>query len=104
MAQTTDRLLVPIPDTCAQLGGVSRTTVYELVNNGQLVKVNIGRRGFITAESLNAYVASLSEPPQPAQRDKDSPCRRPSHISPHRAPRRKTQARNITQNPERNPL
>ncbi len=26
-AQTTDRLLIPIADTCAQLGGVSRTTV-----------------------------------------------------------------------------
>jgi hypothetical protein len=66
-AQTTDRLLVPIPDTCAQLGGVSRTTVYELVNAGLLVKVNINRRSFITAESLNAYVASLSG--QPPQRD-----------------------------------
>ena len=32
------------------LGGVSRTTVYDLVNHGELVKVNIGRRGFITAE------------------------------------------------------
>lgn len=57
----SDRLLVPVPDTCAQLGGVSRTTVYELVKQRQLVKVNIGRRGFITAESLAAYVDRLSE-------------------------------------------
>ncbi|BBZ74139.1 helix-turn-helix domain-containing protein [Mycobacterium paraseoulense] len=56
-----EKLLVSVPDTCAQLGGVSRTTVYELVNNGELVKVNIGRRGFITAKSLSAYVERLSE-------------------------------------------
>jgi excisionase family DNA binding protein len=56
----TERLIVPIADTCAQLGGVSRTTVYELVKNGELVKVNIGRRGFITMESLAAYVDRLS--------------------------------------------
>lgn len=60
-APSTDRILVPIADTCAQLGGISRTTVYELVSMGQLVKVNIGRRGFITAESINAYVTALSQ-------------------------------------------
>lgn len=56
-----ERLLIPIADTCAQLGGVSRTTVYDLVNRAELVKVNIGRRGFITSESLTAYVGRLSE-------------------------------------------
>ena len=61
MAETTQRLLVPIPDACAVLGNVSRTTVYDLVNQDELVKVNIGRRGFITAESLAAYVGRLSE-------------------------------------------
>ncbi|MDO3636012.1 helix-turn-helix domain-containing protein [Mycolicibacterium arseniciresistens] len=56
-----DRLLVPIPDACKALGGVGRTTLYERVNAGDLVKVNIGRRGFITAKSLAAYVDRLSE-------------------------------------------
>ena len=60
MSERRERLLVPVPDTCAQLGGVSRTTVYELVKQGQLVKVNIGRRGFITSESLAAYVERLA--------------------------------------------
>ena len=55
------QLLVPVPAACAALGGVSRTTVYALVNQRQLVKVNIGRRGFITAESLAAYVDRLAE-------------------------------------------
>ncbi len=56
-----DRLLIPIPGAQSKLGGVSRTTVYDLVNQGQLVKVNIGRRGFITAKSIAAYVDRLSE-------------------------------------------
>jgi hypothetical protein len=58
---TEHDLLVPIPRSCARLGGVSRTTLYGLVNEGLLVKVNIGRRGFITAKSLEAYVDSLSQ-------------------------------------------
>jgi excisionase family DNA binding protein len=61
MADTTPRLLVPIPTACEELGGVSRPTVYDLVNRGELTKVNIGRRGFITGESLAAYVDRLSE-------------------------------------------
>jgi len=48
------RLLVPIDDSCAALGNIGRTTLYELVKQKKLVKVNIGRRGFITAESLEA--------------------------------------------------
>ena len=61
MTISPGQLLVPIPDTCSKLGGVSRTTIYALVNEGELVKVNIGRRGFITAESLAAYVDRLTE-------------------------------------------
>jgi hypothetical protein len=56
-----EQLLIPIPDTCTRLGGISRTTVYELVNRGELVKVNIGTRGFITAESIAAYVDRLTQ-------------------------------------------
>jgi hypothetical protein len=61
MPEQQPRLLVPIPDACSELGGVSRTTVYDLANRGELVKVNIGRRGFITGESLAAYVGRLRE-------------------------------------------
>jgi hypothetical protein len=61
MSTEQEQLLIPIPKTCNALGGVSRTTVYDLVNQGLLVKVNIGRRGFITAKSLAAYIDGLSE-------------------------------------------
>lgn len=55
------RLLVPIPAACAALGNISRPTLYEKVNAGDLVKVNIARRSFITAKSLEQYVNRLSE-------------------------------------------
>lgn len=55
------QMLIPVPSACAQLGGVSRTTLYELVKQCELVKVNIGRRGFITAESLEGYVKRLQK-------------------------------------------
>lgn len=55
------RLLVPIPETQEALGGVGRTTVWKLVKDKQLEQVNIGRRSFITAESLEAYVGRLRE-------------------------------------------
>lgn len=54
-----DRLLVPIPETAVRLGGIGRTTVYELINAGELVKVTIGRRAFVTAKSIAAYVDRL---------------------------------------------
>jgi hypothetical protein len=57
----TDRLLIPYDDARIALGGIGRTTLYELIDSGQIVRVNIGRRGFITAKSLAAYVDSLSE-------------------------------------------
>lgn len=52
--------LVSIPEARAMLGGIGHTTAYELSNRGELVKVNIGRRSFITAESLAAYVDRIT--------------------------------------------
>ncbi|MEZ5211267.1 MAG: helix-turn-helix domain-containing protein [Gordonia sp. (in: high G+C Gram-positive bacteria)] len=54
------RRLVPIEETQEQLGGISRTTVYGLVNAKRLEKVNIGRRGFITADSIERYIDGLT--------------------------------------------
>ena len=43
------------------LGGVGRTTVYELIKRGELTQVHVGRRSFLTSKSLEAYVDRLSE-------------------------------------------
>ena len=72
MATTeTQRRLIPISDVCGELGGVSRSMIYELINQGLLIKCAIGRRSFVTAESLDAYIESLmpAAPPDPVQRD-----------------------------------
>jgi len=61
MKSTTNRMLVPYGEAMQALGGIGRTTLFELINGGQLERVNIGRRGFITTKSLTAYVDSLSE-------------------------------------------
>jgi predicted DNA-binding transcriptional regulator AlpA len=55
------QLLVPIPDSQARLGGIGRTTIWKLVKQGDLEQVHIGKRAFITAESLEAYVGRLRE-------------------------------------------
>ena len=56
----TVRLLTPYNEVMQQLGGIGRTMLFELINDGHLEKVNIGRRGFITTASITAYVNSLS--------------------------------------------
>lgn len=54
-----ERALMSVPEAQAYLGGLGLTKTYALVNAGEIVKVNIGRRGFITRESLVAYVDRL---------------------------------------------
>jgi excisionase family DNA binding protein len=68
MTATTDRdtdtrpprRLLPIPEACAVLGGIGRSYLYELVASGRLTKVNLGRRSFITAASVDTLVAELA--------------------------------------------
>jgi predicted DNA-binding transcriptional regulator AlpA len=61
--ETPVRRLVPIPEVRRVLGGIGHTTVYELIKKGEIEKVNIGRRGFVTSESLEAYMDRLSAGP-----------------------------------------
>lgn len=58
---TRERAIMPIPESQTYLGGIGLTKLYELIKQGELVKVNIGRRGFITLKSLEAYVERQSE-------------------------------------------
>ena len=57
-----DSELVPLSGNEAgkALGGVSRSTVYGLVDRHELVRVNIGARAFITRQSINAYIERLT--------------------------------------------
>ena len=56
-----NRLLVPLDEAMHQLGDIGRTKLYELFDAGEIVRVNVGRRSFVLAESIAAYVDRLSE-------------------------------------------
>lgn len=53
------RKLVPIPEAMEYLGGVCRSTIYSLIDGGDLVRVHVGRRAFVTGASLAAYLDRL---------------------------------------------
>lgn len=52
--------LVPIEDAQRELGGIGRTTLYELIDQGHLVRCRIGRRAFITGDSIAAFISSIT--------------------------------------------
>lgn len=54
------RYLHSIKETCHLLN-IGRTKLYELVNQHELEIVKIGSKSLITASSLNALVARLTE-------------------------------------------
>lgn len=54
------RHLVPIEDAQSELGGIGRTTLYRLIDEGHLVRARIGRRAFITGDSIAAYISSIT--------------------------------------------
>ncbi|WP_237077237.1 helix-turn-helix domain-containing protein [Mycobacteroides abscessus] len=58
--QASRAALLSIPDAQVSLGGIGRTMIYQLIQRGEIVKVNVGRRGFITRKSLDAYIDRLT--------------------------------------------
>ncbi|QPO17133.1 helix-turn-helix DNA binding protein [Gordonia phage Lilbeanie] len=58
-AQPVDPRLIALDDAAAYLGGIHTDTVNSLAQQRTLTKVKIGRRSFITRESLDAYVDRL---------------------------------------------
>ena len=50
------RHLMPVNEARQQLGGISATTFYALVKEGELSLVKVGRRSFIQAEDLDDFV------------------------------------------------
>ena len=52
------RILLSVEDAAAQLA-LSRTRMYGLIKNGEIVSVRIGRLRRVPVESLAAYTARL---------------------------------------------
>jgi hypothetical protein len=60
-----DRELYSIEQARALLGGIARNTLYDLLRSGALTSVPIGRRRFIAAEAIAAFIASASTTGEP---------------------------------------
>lgn len=58
-SQSSNRLLLKIPETAEQLQ-LGRTTVYELINAGELRVVRVGRAVRVEAASVRELVERLS--------------------------------------------
>lgn len=63
---TRDRLN-DLPRSQEQLGNLGRTKLFELIRNGDLASVKIGRRRMIPQSSIDAYVARLRDHAQEQQ-------------------------------------
>jgi excisionase family DNA binding protein len=50
------RHLMPVKEARYQLGGISPSTFYGLVNKGELSLVKIGSRSFVQAEELDDFL------------------------------------------------
>lgn len=57
--QKPTKRLISVAQVLAELG-IGRTLFYELVALGRLKTVRIGRRRFVQAEALEAFVANLA--------------------------------------------
>ncbi len=61
-----DRELYSIEEARALLGDIARNTIYELMRTASLPSVVIGRRRFIAADSISAFIAAASTTVSPA--------------------------------------
>ncbi|HRD60449.1 MAG TPA: helix-turn-helix domain-containing protein [Nocardioides sp.] len=57
----SDQLMHDIPGAQKQLGGMSRSSLYEEVRSGKLEVVKVGRRTYVTQKELERYVRRLAE-------------------------------------------
>jgi hypothetical protein len=59
--ETVPPLLMPIEEARQSLGGLSRQSVYNLINAGKIDTARIGGRRFVVVASLRALVAASTE-------------------------------------------
>lgn len=52
------RKLCTIPNTCEQLS-ISRSTLYQLIDDGTLRRVKVGARALIPQADIDAFIARL---------------------------------------------
>lgn len=55
------RVLLPIPEVQAALGGISRAALYQEITSGRLRVTRIGRRVFVRRTALDDYIDKLDQ-------------------------------------------
>ena len=55
-----ERLLYPLTEVRKMLGGLSHSGLYNLFASGAIRVTKIGRRSYVTAEEIRAYVDRIS--------------------------------------------
>ena len=63
-----DRELYSIEDARFLLGGIARKTIYDLLNDGELASVLIGRRRFIPAAAITTFIVTTTTRTAPSER------------------------------------
>jgi excisionase family DNA binding protein len=67
------RTLYSIKEAQEQLGGISRNSIYRLLNEGNLTSVVLGSRRFITAAAIAELVEKSSASETPAAKPARNP-------------------------------
>lgn len=66
------RHLMPVTEARHQLGGISPTTFYALVKEGELSLIKIGRRSFVQAEELDDFLRRKRDDASVRHTDRES--------------------------------
>ncbi|PPJ18435.1 DNA-binding protein [Nocardia nova] len=53
------RRYCPLVEAGKELGGVSKVKVYSLINAGELKRVKIGKRSYVTRKSIEEFLDRL---------------------------------------------
>lgn len=56
---TAPRKLVPYDEARHLLGGISRSLLYDLLQEGRVERVKLGSRGFVTVKSIDQFIDGL---------------------------------------------
>ncbi len=56
MTRTPTVVLHPVNEAMERLGGIGRTTLYEMIRQGQIGTVHIGHRVFIPSDEIAAFI------------------------------------------------
>lgn len=64
------RPLIPLEEAAYLLGGITEREIYKRIEAGDLERVKLGRRSFVTRVSIDAFIERLRE--EAAQRRNDA--------------------------------